>query len=128
MANKANGSLCTNSKRPFIKPRQQNQELISASALDLCKPFDKPKLYMYRYEPFRRNGKKKVAIFWTSYTCHIGFSWGILRSSSYTEVSYPFHHKHYFNNLHLKADCYFFPLLCSFKQESLLTASIKKIK
>lgn len=60
MANKANGSLCTNSKRPFIKPRQQNQELISASALDLCKPFDKPKLYVYRYEPFRRNGKKKL--------------------------------------------------------------------
>lgn len=83
---------------------------------------------MYRQQSLRKNGRKKVAVSWTSYTCHIGFPRGILRNSSYTKVSYPFHHKHYFNNLHLQADCYLFPLLCSFQQESLLTDSIKKIK
>lgn len=69
-----------------------------------------------------------MAVFWTSHTYHINFSGGILHNSSYTEVSYPFHPKDYFHNLHLKADCCLFSLFCSFKQESLLTASIKKLK
>lgn len=51
-----------------------------------------------------------------------------MHNHSYTEVSYPFHHEDYFHNLHLKADCYLFLLFCSFKQESFLTASVKKVK
>lgn len=33
-----------------------------------------------------------------------------MHNGSYREVSYPFHHKNYFHSLHLKADCYLFPL------------------